>query len=116
MSPAPRGYWSDMAAGGPRGARTGRPAEQDGLRVEAGQPRGRTGTEPRTARSPLRLRLVLAAFGLVVCAVLAALWLRADPPPGGSSAPGWVLLALAVLALLDLVVVTARLRRRAGRR
>ncbi|NIZ91873.1 DUF6343 family protein [Kineococcus rubinsiae] len=76
------------------------------------QPRGRTGTEPRTARSPLRLRLLLAAFGLVVCTVLAVLWFTADPPPGGARAPGWVLAVLALAALADLVVVGRRLRRR----
>ncbi|WP_432494219.1 DUF6343 family protein [Kineococcus gypseus] len=76
------------------------------------QPRGRTGTEPRTARSPLVLRLVLALFGLVVCAVLGALWLSASPPPGGTRGPGFVLLALAALAVVDVAVVTARLRRR----
>ena len=79
---------------------------------DAGQPRGRTGTEPRTARSPLRLRLLLALFGFVVCTVLAVLWFTADPPPGNSRAPGWVLAVLALLALLDVAVVGRRLRRR----
>ncbi|MEZ0493983.1 DUF6343 family protein [Kineococcus sp. TBRC 1896] len=79
---------------------------------DPGQPRGRTGSEARTARSPLRLRLVLAAFGLVVCTAFAVVWFTADEPPGGSRAPGWFLAALAVLAVVDLVVVGVRVRRR----
>ncbi|WP_432543337.1 DUF6343 family protein [Kineococcus sp. SYSU DK002] len=82
------------------------------LRVDPGQPRGRTGEEARTARSPLRLRLVLALFGLVVCTALAVAWFTVDDPPGGSRAPGWVLAVLAGLAVVDLVVVSRRLRRR----
>ncbi|WP_432484690.1 DUF6343 family protein [Kineococcus esterisolvens] len=88
--------------------RTSRPADPS---VPPGQPRGRTGDEPRTARSPLTLRLLLAAFGAVVCGVFAVLWLTADEPPGGSKGPGIVLLGLAVVAVVDLVVITLRLRR-----
>lgn len=69
------------------------------------QPRGRRGTvdEPY---SPLNLRLALAAFGLVVCSVLAVLLFRA-----GWAVPGWLLAAWAVVALVDIVVI--QLRRRA---
>ncbi|WP_337061033.1 DUF6343 family protein [Kineococcus sp. G2] len=91
--------------------RTRRPADPS---VPPGQPRGRTGDEARTARSPLALRLLLAAFGFVVCGVFAALWLTAEEPPGGSRGPGIVLLALAVVAAVDAAVVVGRLRR--GRR
>jgi hypothetical protein len=72
------------------------------------QPPGRRGTvdEPY---SPLNLRLVLAAFGFVVCTVLAILLFNA-----GWTVPGWVLLAWAAVALIDMVVV--QLRRRARRR
>ncbi|MGY1703886.1 DUF6343 family protein [Geodermatophilus sp. SYSU D00697] len=59
------------------------------------------------ARSALTLRLVLAAFGLVVCAVAGVLWLTADLPVW----PAVVLLVLAVVALVDLVVVARRKRR-----
>ncbi|MEZ0163334.1 DUF6343 family protein [Kineococcus sp. LSe6-4] len=84
---------------------------------DPGQPPGRSGTEARTARSPLRLRLVLATFGLLVCTVLAVVWFTADDPALSSRAPGWLFAALAVLAALDLVVVGTRLRRRRrGRR
>jgi hypothetical protein len=72
------------------------------------QPHGRRGTvdEPY---SPLNLRLVLAAFGFVVCTVLAILLFYA-----GWIVPGWLLLAWAVVALIDMVVV--QLRRRARKR
>ena len=72
------------------------------------QPHGRRGTvdEPY---SPLNLRLVLAAFGFVVCTVLAVLLFHA-----GWIVPGWLLLAWAVVALIDMVVV--QLRRRARKR
>src|SRR5918993_3834028 len=33
----------------------------------------RSGTEPATARSPLRLRMVLAVFGIAVCGLVAVL-------------------------------------------
>ncbi len=72
------------------------------------QPPGRRGTvgEPYSA---LNLRLVLAAFGFVVCTGLAVvLWRR------GWTGPGWLLAAWALVALVDRVVV--QLRRRARRR
>ena len=69
------------------------------------QPPGRRGTagHPYTA---LNLRLVAALFGLVSSVVLAVLLFHA-----GLAAFGWVLVALAVVAVLDIVVV--QLRRRA---
>lgn len=72
------------------------------------QPKGRRGTveEPY---SPLNLRLVLAAFGFVVCTVLAVLLFHA-----GWTVPGWLLLAWALVALVDIVVI--QLRRRARNR
>jgi hypothetical protein len=72
------------------------------------QPPGRRGTvgEPYSA---LNLRLVLAAFGFVVCTVLAVvLWRQ------GWTVPAWLLAAWALVAVVDLVVV--QLRRRARRR
>ena len=65
-------------------------------------------TEP-SVQSALNLRLALAAFGLVVCAVLSVLVLRA-----GYAAPGLLLLALAVAAAADLVVVARRRQQRAA--
>ncbi|WP_433824977.1 hypothetical protein ACQP2E_22860 [Actinoplanes sp. CA-015351] len=72
------------------------------------QPKGRRGTveEPY---SPLNLRLALAAFGLVVCAVLSILLFRA-----GWTLPGWLLAAWAVFAVIDIVVV--QMRRQARKR
>ncbi|MGY1593811.1 DUF6343 family protein [Geodermatophilus sp. SYSU D00708] len=66
---------------------------------------GLAGAPP--AQSALTLRLVLAAFGLVVCVVGGVLWLAAG-------LPGWaaaVLFVLAAVALVDLVVVVRRKRR-----
>ena len=59
--------------------------------------------------SELNLRLALAVFGLVVCAVLAVLMWRADLVVGAL-----ILAALAVTAAVDIVVVQRR--RRARRR
>jgi hypothetical protein len=72
------------------------------------QPPGRRGTvdEPYSA---LNLRLVLAAFGFVVCTVLSILLFR-----GGWTLGGWLLAAWAGVAAVDMVVV--QLRRRARRR
>ncbi|BCJ46641.1 hypothetical protein [Actinoplanes ianthinogenes] len=72
------------------------------------QPPGRRGTveEPY---SPLNLRLVLAAAGLVICTVLSIFLFRA-----GWTVPGWLLAAWAVAAVADMVVI--QLRRRARRR
>jgi hypothetical protein len=72
------------------------------------QPRRRRGTVDQPY-SALNLRLVLAAFGFVVCTVLAVLLWRA-----GWTVPGWILAAWALVALVDMVVV--QLRRRARRR
>ena len=72
------------------------------------QPPNRRGTVGRPY-SALNLRLVLAAFGFVSCAVLAVLMLRA-----GVTGYGWVLAGLALVAAIDLAVI--QLRRRARRR
>jgi hypothetical protein len=74
------------------------------------------GPQPRRARgtvghpySALNLRLVLASFGLVSCAVLAGLMYA-----GHYWVPGSIFAVLAAIALADLVVI--QLRRRARRR
>jgi hypothetical protein len=72
------------------------------------QPPGRRGTVGHPY-SALNLRLVLAAFGLVISVVFAVLLLRA-----GLELLGWVFVLLAVVAAVNLVVV--QLRRRARRR
>ena len=72
------------------------------------QPPDRRGTVERPY-SALNLRLLLAAFGFVVCTLLAILLFRA-----AWTVAGWLLLAWAAVAVVDLVVV--QLRRRARRR
>jgi Flp pilus assembly protein TadB len=72
------------------------------------QPPGRRGTIDQPY-SPLNLRLVLAAFGFVVCTVLSVLMFRA-----GWTVLAWLLAAWALVAVIDMVVV--QLRRRARKR
>ncbi|MDQ1033706.1 hypothetical protein QFZ75_000122 [Streptomyces sp. V3I8] len=80
--------------------------------------RARTGTEPATARSPLRLRLLLSAGFLplfVAASVIFAVWAANS---GTEDSPGRGVLivlaavcaALALVAAGDLGVVTHRLR------
>lgn len=77
--------------------------------------RPRTGTEPVTARSPLRLRMLLSG---IFCPVFAAgavgFSLASRDPGGGSSALyavlGAVCAALALIALGDIIVVSRRMR------
>ncbi|MEW1753108.1 DUF6343 family protein [Streptomyces angustmyceticus] len=79
----------------------------------------RTGTEPVTAQSPLRLRRTLAAGALVLLVAATVRLALAAHAAGPHSSPGpTVLLVLAVVcgvlalsALVDLVVLTRRLRR-----
>jgi hypothetical protein len=58
------------------------------------------------ARSALTLRLVLAVFGLVVCAALAVWTVLVDAPAGYSVVLG----VLALVAVADLVVILRRKR------
>jgi hypothetical protein len=58
------------------------------------------------ARSALTLRAVLAAFGLVISAVGAGISFG-----NGFAVIGWVLIAVAVVAFIDLIVILARKRR-----
>ena len=58
------------------------------------------------ARSALTLRAVLAAFGLVFCA--GAAWISFA---AGWSLAGWLLVVVAVIAVVDLLVVLNRKRR-----
>ena len=72
------------------------------------QPPGRRGTIDQPY-SPLNLRLVLAAFGFVICTVLSVLSFRA-----GWTVAGWLLAGWALVAVIDMIVV--QLRRRARKR
>ncbi|MFF0383592.1 DUF6343 family protein [Streptomyces sp. NPDC004286] len=81
--------------------------------------RARTGTEPVTARSALRLRLVLGVLGLLVFLLgtaLFALWAgtvtqRDVPDPTQLTVLSVICGILAVFAAVDLVVVALRLLR-----
>jgi len=72
------------------------------------QPPGRRGTVDQPY-SPLNLRLVLAAFGFVVCTVMSVLLFRV-----GWTVPAWLLAGWALVAVIDMIVV--QLRRRARKR
>jgi hypothetical protein len=71
------------------------------------QPSGARGSVGH-AYSALNLRLAFAVFGLLTCAVLAFVSIRARLP-----VPAAVLAGLAVVAVIDLVVIQ---RRRSARR
>ncbi|MFH8976248.1 DUF6343 family protein [Streptomyces sp. NPDC017890] len=82
----------------------------------------RTGTEPVTAQSPLRMRLLLSAVFLplfVAGAAFFGVW-AADAGSGDSPGRGSlvalaaVCAAFALSAAADLMVVTGRLRRERG--
>lgn len=65
----------------------------------------RTGNEPMTARSPLRLRFGLASFGLVWTAAGTALFALAGRP-GWAIACGVVML----VTVIDLVLIIRHIR------
>jgi hypothetical protein len=71
-----------------------------------GQPRRRRGTVDRPY-SALNLRMILASVGLVGWIVLAVLAFL-----GGYPVVGWFLVAAALLAVVDLVVIQVRRRAR----
>ncbi|MFG2833339.1 DUF6343 family protein [Streptomyces sp. NPDC048434] len=80
--------------------------------------RSRTGTEPVEARSPLRLRLILASAALVVFAaatVRLAMGAHSAGPHDSPSPTVLLVLAvvcgvLAIVGMLDVVVLIRRLR------
>ncbi|MFI8946182.1 DUF6343 family protein [Streptomyces sp. NPDC053750] len=82
----------------------------------------RTGTEPTTAQSPLRLRRLLSAVFVplfVAGAAFFGVW-AADAGPGDSPGRGSLVVlavvcaAFALMAAADLLVVSRRLRRERG--
>ena len=77
-------------------------------------PHDRAGTEPINARSPLRLRLILATVATVVTLVAAALLALAgadDSDPGGLLVAAGFCLVVAVVSAVDAAQVARRLRR-----
>jgi hypothetical protein len=83
-------------------SRAGRPDYSAGLPDHHDPTAGIGGAPP--AQSALTLRLVLAAFGLVVCVAGGLILLAADVPVAFAV----VLFVLAAVALVDLVVVVRR--------
>ena len=78
-----------------------------------GHPHDRPGTEARNARSPLRLRLVLACFGLAFFGA-AAIAFGVAASRSESTAPFVgcaVCVIVAVTAALDAIVIERRIRR-----
>jgi hypothetical protein len=77
--------------------------------------RNRSGTEPDTARTAPRLRLTLAAFGLVLFGLLAAVFFVDAGEAGGGRGvaltAGILSSVIAATAVADLVLLTRRLRR-----
>lgn len=75
-----------------------------------------TGTEPNTARSPLRLRAVLSAVTLAVVVIAGALFIVAATGETGGERTRLLLAAgvmavMGVIAAVDLGVVLGRLHR-----
>lgn len=81
-------------------------AERERGRPDYHDPSAGIGGAP-PALSALTLRLVLATFGLLLCAAI-AVWMAAVDAPGVLVA---VFVGLAVIAAVDLVVVARRKRR-----
>ena len=79
-------------------------------------PHDRAGTEPRNARSPLVLRLVMAVvaavlFGLGAVALLVTAAEAAEGDRGPLLAAGFITALVALTAIADAAVVRRRLRR-----
>lgn len=82
----------------------------------------RTGTEPITAQSAVRLRLLLSLLFLPLFAALTVIfavwWANAEPvdspSPGSLRLLTLVCAGLTLIALVDLVVIVRRLRRERG--
>ncbi|MFF0223819.1 DUF6343 family protein [Streptomyces sp. NPDC004629] len=108
MSPEPHGHPEPSA-----------PRSRSGT---LGRHAPRTGGEPVTAQSALRLRRLLSVIFLPVfaaAAALFALWARVSGPGGSPHRAVLITIAalcaiLAFLAVVDLLVVVRRLRRERG--
>ena len=71
----------------------------------------RLGNEPVSARSLLRLRLILSAFGALILAAGAVYAFSRPDPASGVLFLGGVAAVFAIVACIDLYVIVARLRR-----
>ena len=79
-----------------------------------------SGTEPRTARTAVRLRQGLAAFGALACGLATLYFARVAADEDGGTRTGMVALTVAaglgtVLAAADFLVLGRRRRSRAAR-
>jgi len=77
-------------------------------------PRDRAGTEPRNARSPLRLRLVLAVGASIVtlvAAVVLAVASRGESDPTGLRVAAGICVLVAVVSVVDALQVSRRIGR-----
>lgn len=70
----------------------------------------RSGNEPLTARSPLHLRVILSAFGAAVLMFGAIYAFSRTDPSGEVLFLGGLSAVFAIIAMVDLYVVMARLR------
>lgn len=71
----------------------------------------RSGSEPTSARSPLKLRLVLAVFGAIVLCLGAGRAFTREDPEGGVLLLGAVAALFALVAVVDVVLVLTALNR-----
>lgn len=71
----------------------------------------RMGNEPLEARSPLHLRLILSAFGAVVLMIAAVYAFSLTDADRGVSFLGGTAVVFAIIAMVDVYVVAAELRR-----
>ncbi|MQA98611.1 MAG: hypothetical protein GEV11_30015 [Streptosporangiales bacterium] len=73
-----------------------------------------SGSEPRTARSPLRLRAILSvlalAGGVIVAVIFGPMAARGTGPGAGPWVVAGIGAGVAVIAAIDLVVIARRLR------
>lgn len=70
----------------------------------------RSGNEPLSARSPLHLRLILSAFGALVLTFAAMYAFSRSDPASGVVFLGGLAAVFAIVALIDMYVIVARLR------
>jgi Family of unknown function (DUF6343) len=100
-------FWFTAASAGIPIAVMSRPFPRQRTARPPGDDRTRWGAGGPPARSALGLRRVLAVFGLVFCGVMAGILAVAGWP-----LPAALLALLAAIAIVDLIVIQRRIRRR----
>lgn len=76
----------------------------------------RMGNEPLSARSPLHLRLILSAFGAVVLTLGAIYAFSRSDPASGVVFLGGLSAVFAIVAMIDMYVISAQLKSEKGSR